>query len=217
MIYPRQRVLRVYIRFNIGPYIGLLTNDFNTHSQRQTHGQVWIRLMILPQEYWHVRTLLEIAGAIGRPLTIDTATQKRIFWSLSSYFSGIFYEIMVEQEGLPFKLEVVYEWLSDYCLHCQMIGHDVMACRWLHPKQIVEKIDQGKKNILSQNVIRINMSKNIIPMGFGPQDHLKYLLLLMQYQLSLMQNMSSLVQILMLQSSRLQWRMRGCTCIPWFL
>jgi len=36
------------------------TTDFNTHSQRQTHAQVWTRLIELPQEYWNdqVRTKL---------------------------------------------------------------------------------------------------------------------------------------------------------------
>jgi hypothetical protein len=35
--------------------------------------------MELPQEYWHGRTLLEFAGEIGTPLTIDTSTRKRVF------------------------------------------------------------------------------------------------------------------------------------------
>jgi len=28
------------------------TVDFDMHNQRNTHAQVWIRLMALPQEYW---------------------------------------------------------------------------------------------------------------------------------------------------------------------
>jgi len=31
--------------------------DFNIHNHRNTHAQVWIRLMALPQEYWMERTL----------------------------------------------------------------------------------------------------------------------------------------------------------------
>ena len=49
------------------------TKDFNMHNQRNTHAQVWIRLMELPQEYWMERTLREIANAAGTPLLIDNA------------------------------------------------------------------------------------------------------------------------------------------------
>jgi hypothetical protein len=35
------------------------TNDFNTSTPRQTHAQIWIRLMELPQEYWRRQTLLK--------------------------------------------------------------------------------------------------------------------------------------------------------------
>jgi hypothetical protein len=55
---------------------------------------------------------------------------------------------MVEREGFAFKLKVVYEWLPNYSSHCQIIGHDVTACRWLHPKQVVETIDHGKKHVV---------------------------------------------------------------------
>jgi hypothetical protein len=50
------------------------TKDFNMHTHRQTHTQIWIRLWELPQEYWMERTLYEIAGAVGTPLLIDNVT-----------------------------------------------------------------------------------------------------------------------------------------------
>jgi len=49
------------------------------HNQRNTHAQVWICLMALPQEYWMERTIQEIASAFGTPLFIDNATTKRLF------------------------------------------------------------------------------------------------------------------------------------------
>jgi len=55
------------------------TKDFNLHTQRQTHTQVWIRLWELPQEYWMERTLYEIAGAVGTPLLIDNVTWNRLY------------------------------------------------------------------------------------------------------------------------------------------
>lgn len=33
------------------------TKDFNIHTQRNTHAQVWVRLLELPHEYWMERTL----------------------------------------------------------------------------------------------------------------------------------------------------------------
>jgi len=55
------------------------TKDFNLHTQRQTHTQVWIRLWELPQEFWMERTLYEIAGAVGTPLLIDNVTRNRLY------------------------------------------------------------------------------------------------------------------------------------------
>jgi len=55
------------------------TQNFNMHTQRNTHAQVWIRLMTLPQEYWMDRTLREIASAVGTHLLIDNATSNRLF------------------------------------------------------------------------------------------------------------------------------------------
>jgi len=54
-------------------------NDFNMHTQCNTHAQVWIRLLELPQEYWMERTLREIANIVGTPLLINEGTSKRRF------------------------------------------------------------------------------------------------------------------------------------------
>jgi len=55
------------------------TKYFNAHTQRQTHVQLWIRLMELLHEYWMEWTLCEIASAVDTPLIIDNATTKRLF------------------------------------------------------------------------------------------------------------------------------------------
>lgn len=61
------------------------TNDFNPMNQTQTHTQLWIRLLDLPQEYWRDKTLIEIASAIGTPLSIDENTKKRLFGHLQEF------------------------------------------------------------------------------------------------------------------------------------
>jgi hypothetical protein len=116
-------------------------SDFNMHNQRNTHAQVWIRLMALPQEYWMERTLREIASAVGMLLGLDNATSKRMFGHyvrvlVDIVFSKkLFHEIMVEQEGFSFGVEVACAWLSDFYSHCQTLRHDVTNCHWLYPRK----------------------------------------------------------------------------------
>jgi hypothetical protein len=129
------------------------TNDFNSYTQRQTHTQIWIRLLELPQEYWRQRTLFEIASAIGTPLTLDESTKNRAFGHYARVLVDIdlsrriFDEIVVEREGYAFKLAVVYEKLPLFCSHCHTIGHDTVSCKWLHPKK-ENIVDHGKKVVV---------------------------------------------------------------------
>lgn len=83
------------------------------HNQRNSHAQVWIPLMELPQEYWMERTLREIANVVGTPLLIDNATTNRLFGHYArilvdmDFTHKIFYQIVVEREGFAFPVEVV--------------------------------------------------------------------------------------------------------------
>ena len=43
------------------------TKDFTPKAKAQTHAQVWVRLMQLPQEYWGKQTIFEIASGLGSP------------------------------------------------------------------------------------------------------------------------------------------------------
>lgn len=149
------------------------TKDFNMHKQRNTHAQVWIRLLELPQEYWMDRTLRGIASAVGTPLLIDNATSNHIYGHYArilvdiDFSKKLFHEITVEREGYAFIVEVAYEWLPYFCTHCQTIGHDVLACRWLYPR--VEKnahketIVQGKKSVPIKK-------HNWVPIKDNPSD-----------------------------------------------
>ena len=132
------------------------TKDFNLHTQRQTHAQVWIRLWELPQEYWMERTLYEIAGAIGTLLLIDNVTRNRLYGHYARILvdldlsKKIFYEVMVEREGFAFPVSIEYEGLPDFCTHCHSIGYNINSCRRLHPlraKTHEQPIDVGKKTI----------------------------------------------------------------------
>jgi len=130
------------------------TKDFNLHTQRQTHTQVWIRLWELPQEYWTKRTLYEIAGAVGTPLLIDNVTRNRLYGHYARILvdldlsKKVFYEVMVEREGFAFPVSIEYEGLPDFCTHCHSIDHNINSCRRLHPhREDDQPLDVGKKII----------------------------------------------------------------------
>jgi len=102
------------------------------------------------------RILREIASAVGTPLVLDNATLKRLFGYYArilvdiDFSKKIFHEILVEREGGSYPVEVVYERIPDFCLHCQTLGHDVTNCRWLYPRKedmSKDKVAKGKTQI----------------------------------------------------------------------
>jgi len=84
------------------------------------------------------QTLREMASAVGTPLLIDNATSKCLFGHYARILGDVdfscklFHEIFIQREGYAFTFQVAYEWMLDYCTHCQNIGHDVTACRQLN-------------------------------------------------------------------------------------
>lgn len=117
--------------------------------------QVWIKLMELPKEYWMDLALCEISSSIKTLLIIDSTTKNfvvshyaRLLVDMNLSYN-IFHQIMVERGGFAFFVQVVYEWLLDFCSHCKNIGHNVSTCCWLHPQQKgkvdKERIDRGTK------------------------------------------------------------------------
>lgn len=66
----------------------------------------------------------------------------------------MFYKILVEREGFSFPVEVIYEWMPEFCSHCENLGHNVSGCQWLYPrKQINEpfaNVDKGKSKVISK-------------------------------------------------------------------
>jgi len=81
----------------------------------------------------------------------------------------LFHEIVVEREGSSLTVVVAYEWLPDFCSHCQNIGHDVKACKRLYPRHETsapkERIDKGKKQVPIKKATWAPISTN--PSGIG--------------------------------------------------
>jgi hypothetical protein len=129
--------------------------------------------MDLPQKYWIERTLREITSVAGKPLLIDNATSKRIFGHYTrvlidmDFSKIIFHEILVKSAGFSFCVEVAYEWLPDFCSHCQNLGHNVTSCCWLYPRK------EGKvsKKIAIKGMKQIPTSKQYwMPIKENPSD-----------------------------------------------
>jgi len=97
------------------------TKDFIPKAQAQTHAQVWIRLMQLPQEYWGKQTIFEITSGLGSPLTIDETTLHKRFGILARVLVDIdlsgklFESVIVEREGHALSIEVQYERHPLFC------------------------------------------------------------------------------------------------------
>lgn len=110
------------------------TKDFTPKAQAQTHAQVWVRLMQLPQEYWGRQTLFEIASGLGTPLTIDEVTQTRRFGLFARVLidvdmsENMFESVIVERDGNALPVMVQYEKYPLFCSHCKTIGHSIHAC-----------------------------------------------------------------------------------------
>ena len=117
------------------------SKDFDPHNQTQSHAQLWARLLNLPQEYWRKATLFEIASGIGTPLTIDEATQSRLFGYYARILvdvdmSGkLFDYVVVKREDYAFPVTIEYERRPSFCSHCKMLGYSIQHCNHINNAQ----------------------------------------------------------------------------------
>jgi len=144
------------------------TNEFNTQAQTQTHAQIWVRLMNLPQEYWHQKTLLEIASGLGTPLTIDDATVNRRFGIFARVLVDVdlsqqlFDNVIVEREGHALSVKVQYERQPSFCMHCKMLGHDIHNCSKLNTQTKSAELHKESKKPVPVTNQKGESSKTIL-------------------------------------------------------
>jgi len=114
------------------------SKDFAPQAQTQTHTQIWVRFMNLPQEYWEKQTLFEIASGLGTPLSIDDSTQNRRFGIFARVLidvdlsENLFESVVVEREDHALSISIQYEKHPTFCAHCKMIGHTLQTCSKLN-------------------------------------------------------------------------------------
>ncbi|KAK9988210.1 hypothetical protein SO802_028449 [Lithocarpus litseifolius] len=85
---------------------------------------VWVRLPLLPIEYYHPEALKEIGQAIGTVLRIDTTQYRK-------------QEVALQDWG--FQQRVTYEGISKLCFSCGRVGHRREACHYTISQPAMEK------------------------------------------------------------------------------
>jgi hypothetical protein len=95
----------------------------------------------LSQEYWHKNILFTIAGSIGTPICMDSASAKPMHERTFGQFARILvdidllqplrYKLLVERKGFAFFVDLEYEHIPAFCDGCKVIGHYFENCkRW---------------------------------------------------------------------------------------
>jgi hypothetical protein len=109
--------------------------------------------------------LFKITSAISTPLALDNAISNRTFSHYArvlvdiDHSKHLFEEILVEREGSAFRLGIVYERLPAFCYHCNVIGHDDSACKWIHPPKTNENVKKLKKEAIHQAIKKEYVAK----------------------------------------------------------
>jgi len=122
------------------------TRDFSPSVQKLSTAQVWLKIYGLAQEYWRQKIIFAIANSVGTPICTDSATNKPIFERTFGQYARVLvdidisqplrYKVLVERKGYAFFVDLEYENIPAYCVHCKMIGHDIDICKKLHPVDI---------------------------------------------------------------------------------
>lgn len=142
---------------------GILKNfywskDFDPLTQTQSHAQLWIRLMHLPQEYWRQTTLFDIAFGFGTPISINKATQSRLFGHYARILVDVdmsdtlFETVVVEREGYAFPVIMEYKRKLAFYQHCKLLVHYIQQCHRLNSTQPQVYSGYQPKNFTKQEV-----------------------------------------------------------------
>jgi hypothetical protein len=153
--------VRSVVSWNLQPgFLKLFawTSDFNPNLQRNTTAQVWVGLFGLTQEYWRPKILFAIASSVGTPICTDALAAKPMFDRTFGHFARVLvdmdisqplrYKVLVERVGYAFYVDLEYENLPPFCIHCKMVGHYLESCKWI---QNFEDGSKEKNSIKNKN------------------------------------------------------------------
>ncbi|XP_050238209.1 uncharacterized protein LOC126687696 [Mercurialis annua] len=91
---------------------------------------VWVKLPLLPWEFWSPNSLSSIASTLGKPLFTDRCTRERSILAyarilIDMRLKGVFPDIVVidDADGNQHTQFVEYEWKPILCESCNKLGH----------------------------------------------------------------------------------------------
>ena len=120
---------------------------------------IWITLPQLPLHLWGERSISKIASVVGKPITTDECTAKKLRIS----YARVLVEVDITQKpietvdimdhkGKLVEQKIEYEWRPMYCQSCLKIGHDCAIKKGPGKKLIQEKVwKPTKQNEVTQN------------------------------------------------------------------
>ncbi|OIT04497.1 hypothetical protein A4A49_17550 [Nicotiana attenuata] len=120
---------------------------------------VWVLLpgLLFNMHNWHY--VKQVLSSVGTPLTLDVATYGKTRPSmakvrveidlLKSQLESIWVGSEDEDSSLKgFVQKLEYEGIPKYCKHCTKLGHNMMNCRFLVKKSMIETTkDIGNQNV----------------------------------------------------------------------
>ena len=121
---------------------------------------IWITLPQLPLHLWGERSISKITSVIGKPITTDECTAKKLRIS----YARVLVEVDITQnpietvdikdhKGKLMEQKIEYEWRPSYCQSCLKIGHDCAIKKvpgkklvqvWKPTKQTEETLNRNK-------------------------------------------------------------------------
>ncbi|KAK2661867.1 hypothetical protein Ddye_000441 [Dipteronia dyeriana] len=119
---------------------------------------MWVKLFIIPYEYWTEEGLSYIASAVGKPLYANSLTEsmKRISFArvcieidatcdLVDSFDLFIGDDKYPNEGQKVEILVEYQWKPKICTECKSFAHSDVTCLRLKTMQSPSYLDLPSK------------------------------------------------------------------------
>ena len=113
-----------------------LSPHMDLHTESIKSLPIWIQLPNLDIKFWGTESLSKIGSTLGIPLKTDRYTRERrmvkyarllIDMPLDGHFPD--YIDFFNEEGIPIRQQVHYEWKPIKCTHCKMFGYEDSHCK----------------------------------------------------------------------------------------
>ncbi|XP_058753527.1 uncharacterized protein LOC131626708 [Vicia villosa] len=107
---------------------------------------LWITLSNLPLHLWGSKSISKITSAVGRPITTDECTTRKLRISYARVLVEVDITKPVKESvtiqghnGKEWEQKIEYEWRSKYCQTCLKIGHDCSIKKGIGQQKQVQK------------------------------------------------------------------------------